>query len=461
MAGTVVRPLTGGKGAPFRSQASEIAGAGGVEEEFFIEGTATQFQLAGGAAEYSEDGHWQAEPMGTQPFRSRIVVTRPSQAAAFNGTVIVYWNNVSMGVDLSLESRLAAQFIADGFAIAGVTTQRAGIEGLTPDTEATPGPERRRVAGLAGYDPDRYGTLHHPGDGYCYDIFTQGAEAVGPKRSAPVDPMGGFEVKHLVAMGSSQSSSRLATYFNAIQPERLVFDAFLLNVYAGCPCALDPATAPANLPEVGVNRFDLLPISIYLLRDDVDQPVIVLNSECELEVYDRRYQPDTSYLRFWEVAGSAHFGFMTQPGMEQMFKAALEGTCRVSFAPANRAALHSLQRWMEGGEPPLHQPRLRKIGAPPALPRDDHGNASGGIRWPDLEAPLGTHVGIGPTGGLGHLMGSTTPFPVNKIKALYGTREQWLDGVREALDRLVETGVVLPDDASTYLISASKKDIGI
>ncbi len=461
MTATVVRPLTGGKGAPFRSQASEIASAGGVEEEFLIEGTATQFRLAGAVSEYAEDGHWQAEPMDMQPFRSRIVITRPSRPEAFNGTVIVYWNNVSMGVDLSIEARLAAQFIGDGFAIAGVTTQRAGIEGLTPDSRTTQARDRRRLAGLAGYDPDRYGTLHHPGDGYCYDIFTQGAEAVGPRRSAPVDPMGGLEVKHLVAMGASQSSSRLATYLNAIQPERIGFDAFLLNVYAGCPCALDPATAPASLPEVGINRFDLLPTSTYLLRDDVGQPVIVLNSECELEVYDRRYQPDTSYLRFWEVAGSAHFGFMTERGMEQMFKAVLEGTCRVSFAPANRAALHSLQRWMEGGEPPLHQPRLQKFGTPPALPRDDHGNATGGIRWPDVEAPLGTHVGIGPAGGLEHLMGRTIPFPVDKIKALYGTRDRWLDRVSGALDRLVETGVVLPDDASTFLIAASTKDMGI
>jgi hypothetical protein len=458
---TVVRRVTGGRGAPFRSQAKEIANAGGVEEEFLFEGAATQFRLAGAASEYPADGRWRAEPMDEQPFRSRIVVARPRRQEAFNGTAILYWNNVSMGVDLSIETRLAAQLIGDGFALVGVTTQLAGVEGHPAESIAARATERRRLAGLKGYDPDRYGTLHHPGDEFCYDIFTQAAELVGPRRPTTVDPMGGLEVERLVAMGASQSSSRLATYVNAVQPASATFDAFLLTVYAGCPCALDPSTAPVSLPEATINTFHLLPTSTYLLREDVGQPVIVLNSECELEVYDRRYQHDTFYLRFWEVAGSAHFGYMSDQAMRQMFKSAMDGTCRVSFAPANRAALHGLQHWMEGGESPPHQPRLEKYGDPPILPRDDHGNARGGIRWPDVEAPLATHVGIGPARGLEVLMGRTIPFALDEIRALYGTRERWLDRVREALDNLVETGVVLPDDAASLLVAASTQDIGI
>ncbi len=455
---TFVQRVTGGEGEPFRSQGTEIASAGGVEEEFFFEGEATQFRLAGGTSDYPEDGRWTAEPMDRQPFRSRIVVARPRRPEAFNGTVIIYWNNVSMGVDLSIETGLAAQLIGDGFAVVGVTTQLAGIEGNPARATG-----RNRLTGLRGYDPDRYGTLRHPGDGFCYDIFTQGAEVVGPRRHADVDPMGGLVVERLLAMGASQSSSRLATYVNAVQPESGTFDAFLLTVYAGCPCALDPTTAPASLrlPEPTVNSFDLLPTSTYLLREDVGQPVIVLNSECELEVYDRLYQPDTLYLRFWEVPGSAHFGYMSDQAMRRMFKSIVDGTCQVSFAPANRAALHGLQTWMQGGESPQHQPRLEKQGDPPVLPRDDHGNAKGGIRWPDVEAPLATHMGLGSAGGLEALMGRTIPFPPHEIRAIYGTRDRWLERVKDALNNLVETGVVLPDDAATLLMTASTRDIGI
>jgi hypothetical protein len=262
-------------------------------------------------------------------------------------------------------------------------------------------------------------------------------------------------------MGASQSASRLATHINAVQVLSNTFDAFLLNVYAGCPCALDPSTAPTSLPEAEVNTFHLLPTSTYLLRDDVAQPVIVLNSECEIEVFDRRYQPDTHHLRFWEVPGSAHFGYMDGDAMSQMFKSAMRHACRVSFAPANRAARHSLHRWLEGGGPPPHQPRLEKQDDPLTLLRDVHGNAVGGIRWPDLEAPLGTHVGMGSGGGLERLMGRTVPFSFDKIRALYGTRDRWLTKYREATHHLVESRVVLPDDAARLLAAATTLDIGI
>jgi Alpha/beta hydrolase domain len=457
---TVVQQIAGGTGAPFRSQATEIALAGGVEEEYLFEGVAAQFRLAAARPEYQPDGRWRAEFMDKGPFRSRLVVARPRRQEAFNGTVIVYWNNVSMGVDLSIEAQLASQLIEDGFAVVGVTTQRAGVEGHPPDSSAARAPDRR-PAGLKGHDPDRYGSLRHPGDGFSYDIYTQAAQLVGPWRLTAVDPMGGLKVGHLVAMGASQSASRLATYINAVQPRSAAFDAFLLNVYAGCPCALNPSTAPASLPEAAVNTFHLLPTSTYLLREDVGQPVIVLNSECELEVFDRRYQPDTYHLRFWEVPGSAHFGYMSEAAMSQMFKSAMRDACRVSFAPANRAAVHGLHHWLEGGGTPPHQPRLQKGGDTSRLPRDEHGNAIGGIRWPDLEAPLATHVGVGPSGGLERMMGRTIPFPVDKIRALYGTRERWMARYREAMDNLVETRVVLPDDGARLLDAASTRDIGI
>ncbi len=458
----IEKRITGGSGAPFRSVAAEIARAGGVEEEFLFEGVAAQFRLMHGTSDYPSDGRWLAEPMDERPFRSRMLVARPHRPEVFNGTVIVYWNNVSMGVDLAIEAQQAERLIEDGFALVGVTTQRAGIEGHPPDPKTSISPVRRRAGGIRGRDIGRYGSLHHPGDGFSYDIFTRAAELVGPRRPVfPIDPMGGLEVRHLVAMGASQSASRLATYVNAVQMLSNTFDAFLLNVFAGNPCALDPATAPPNLPKVGVNTFQLLPTSTFLLRADIGQPVIVLNSECEIEWYDRRYQPDTNHLRFWEIPGSGHFGYMDGEAMGQMLKNSTADVCRVSFAAANRAAIHGLHRWLEAGVAPAPQPRLRKQGDPSALQRDEHGNATGGIRWPDLEAPLALHVGMGPGEGLGRLMGRTVPFSSEKIRAIYGTRDRWFGQYREAVEDLVDTEVILPDDAARMLADASTFDVGI
>jgi hypothetical protein len=394
--------------------------------------------------------------MKEAPFRSRMIVVRPADPDAFNGTVVVTWNNVSAGQDNFTVGLAAARLLADGFALVGVTTQRVGVEG-NADMELPEeyhGIEFPRVPGLHDHDPERYGTLEHPGDGFSYDIFRQAGELVAPGRDGAIDPLGGLSVRHVIGTGGSQSANRLSTFVNAVQPLGSPFDGFLLTVYAGCPTALDPATAPEALPQIPINTVQLLEWRTYRLREDLPVPVIVLNSEFETEQYHPNNQPDTDNLRFWEVAGTAHGGLMS-PEMLDTVGPLLGSGCTVSFAPATRAALHALHRWVNGGAPPPHQPRLQKVGNPPALPRDEHGNARGGIRWPDLEAPLGTHVGESPAEGFANLMGSSTPFPAEKVRALYRDRDAWFARYRAATAQLVATEVVLPDDAEAMLARAA------
>ena len=244
---SITGKITGGTtGAPFQSAADEIAKVGGVEEEFRFEGTATQYRLAGrSGTDYPTDGRWEVEPMSQARFRSRLHVLRPGDPDAFNGTVVVVWNNVSVGQDNFTVGAKAARMIEDGFALVGVTTQKVGVDGLPPVDEASEyyGRVMERPPGLKSYDPERYGTLEHPGDGYSYDIYTQAAQLLGPDRPREIDPLDGLRVEHLVSMGGSQSACRQATYFNAIQPITSAFDAYLMLVYAGTPTALDPSTA--------------------------------------------------------------------------------------------------------------------------------------------------------------------------------------------------------------------------
>ena len=93
------------------------------------------------------------------------------------------------------------------------------------------------------------------------------------------------------------------------------------------------------------------------------------------------------------------------------------------------------------------------------LLRDEHGNAIGGIRWPDLEAPLGTHVGESPEGGLTELMGVSTPFAPEKVRALYPDHDAWFAQYKAATERLVQAQVVLPDDAEKMLARAAATEL--
>src|SRR5215218_6297631 len=93
-------PVTGGKhGWAFGRPLFDLKSRGYVEEEFFLDGTATTFKLALGSS-MSWDGRWQAEKAASVPFRTRLLVYRPADPARFNGTVIVSWNNVTAGYEL-------------------------------------------------------------------------------------------------------------------------------------------------------------------------------------------------------------------------------------------------------------------------------------------------------------------------------------------------------------------------
>ncbi|MFI5041544.1 MAG: alpha/beta hydrolase domain-containing protein [Acidimicrobiales bacterium] len=63
--------------------------------------------------------------------------------------------------------------------------------------------------------------------------------------------------------------------------------------------------------------------------------------------------------------------------------------------------------------------------------------------------PLGVHRAQPPTDGRADLMGSTTAFHPETARRLYGTREEYVKRFAAAVDHLVETAVVLPEDAGS------------
>jgi alpha/beta hydrolase family protein len=194
----------------------DLGQVGYTLEELFLEATATRFELASPAG---ADGYWQVTPAGQAPFTTRLVVFRPSDPAAFTGTVILEWLNVSVGFDAPAHWMLThRQVVRAGWAWVGVSAQRAGVEGggLFEAAGEGPDPGSRRamvLPALKQSDPVRYGGLHHPGDALCFDIFSQAARAV---RDGGV--LGPLPVECLLATGQSQSAIHLVTYVNAVAP---------------------------------------------------------------------------------------------------------------------------------------------------------------------------------------------------------------------------------------------------
>jgi hypothetical protein len=422
---------------------TDVDGHGYRSDEFFLEGSATRYGLAAGT-ELGWDGRWQVEPVGQAPFKTRLVVMRPTRPSHFNGTVLLVWNNVSGGFD-AFGAGDPDGLMEDGYAIVGVTTKRAGVYGVG----ANP-------MGLVAWDPDRYGALSITSDDYSFDIFTQAARAVGPgRRVGEVDALAGLDVRHVLAEGGSQSAARLATSVNAIQPIGHAIDGFLLTVYFGTGSSLEVGEAVFN-PTDPATRSLVVLAGTHLLRDDLDAPVMVVNSELEAIACHPVRQPDTDRFRWWEVAGTSH----SSPDVLAALSARLTrdlgmpipmspGMCEVSTQPVSQAALHHLRSWVEGGAPPPIQPRIEFAGDPPEVVRDEDGIACGGIRLPQVEVPVACHSSVtGDADFQSRLMGSSLPFSVDKLRSRYGDRSSYLTRLDEAARAAVAAGVLLPRHAA-------------
>lgn len=445
-------PVTGGKrGWPFGASMLDIAALAYREDEFFLEGAATRYRAVPGT-ELGRDGLWQAEPVGSAPFRTRFIVYRPIDAARFNGTAIVTWNNVTAGYDLFGTDSL--ELFEGGFALVCVTTQKVGIEGLPPVNQ-----------GLASWDPERYGTLSIPSDDYSFDVFTQAARAVGADRSRqPVDPMGGLDVRHVVGQGASQSAGRLATYVNAIQPLSHAFDGFMLTIYFGRGTALEVGDTVVNInqPAEGTSARSRLR-GDNLLRDDLGVPIFVVNSELEAIANYEVRQRDTDTFRYWESAATCHISAQSRvaraPMVERDGVVAVPGAEGINAVPMNPlydAAYYHMHRWLRGAGAPPIQPRVEFAGDPPEVVRDEHGIATGGIRLPQAEVPLAQNSAIPLTDDIFAVLGgSSHPFSKERVVALYGDRETFLAKFEQAARAAEAAGVIRPRELPKLVAEAS------
>ncbi len=451
----VTGSVVGGRhGWAFGRMLGEPATYGLVEEEFFIEGIASRYAVAPGT-QLGWDGRWQVEPVGTASYRTRLLVLRPADSAGFNGTAVLCWNNVSAGYD-AFGGADSVEVLEGGYALVAITAQRVGVHGIPPNPQ-----------GLIAWDEDRYGSLCIPSDDYSFDILTHVARAVRPEpATVSVDPMGGFEVQHVIAEGSSQSAGRLATYANAIQPLAKVIDGFILSLYFGTAAPLEVGDTVIAVPSPGSEETTRRPplVGSHTLRDDLDVPIMVVNSESEALAYHGVRQPDTDRFRYWESAGTSHISLQvmrsvaarTERDFEMPVLAVDEEINPVSNAPVDDAALHYMRTWVESGTPPPVQPRIEISGDPPHIVRDAHGIARGGIRLPQVEVPLAHSSAIPRTPDIwGLLRGSYTPFSNEKLRTLYEDSATYLARFERATRSAEKAGVILPRDADALMAHAS------
>ena len=437
--------LTAGNGVFLASFSSAgLAGAGYVESEHLASGTACSYRADG---PLGGDGRWQLAEDLRAPYRTRVVVRRPRSASDFSGTVFVEWLNVSSGYDADVVwSNTHEELLRRGHAWVGVSAQLIGAVGgpiLTP-FEGMP----TESPGLRGVDPDRYGSIDHPGDGFAFDIFTQVARAV----QAGTPSMGDLVVERTIAAGQSQSAYALVAYIDGVHPRTRLFDGFFVHSRGRVAMSLAPPGRPVNPAEERDGPATII-------RADTDVPVLEVQTEGDLfqvlMSFDAR-QPDTDRFRLWEVAGTSHADAHTLGP----FADAIDAGVPMNRAPMHlvvKAALHALEAWVREGRVPPSAPLIEVDHAePPQVVRDADGIAKGGIRLPVVDVPVEVLSGDpGPKDVvLFALFGSTLPLPDGRLAELYASRSDYLERYARAADAVVAAGFVLDADRDALMAEA-------
>lgn len=193
-----------------------------------------------------------------------------------------------------------------------------------------------------------------------------------------------------------------------------------------------------------------------------------------------RALPDS--VRMYDVAGASHA------------LVAGAGGCKYPYAvldwhPVMRATLLALDRWVSSGTPPPPsrlmplQPASSDsmaLKAPAHLPAasilvpvlDVDGNATGGVRLPDVVAALGTHAAQNPPlTFLCALAAGYVPFAKSKrereasgdlrlsLEERYTDRNDYVRRIRVAARDLQEQGLLLSEDAAEIISSAAEASI--
>lgn len=463
-----------------------LAPLGYEENEYFLSGTAEAYTST---VPLTKSGRWHVSVTTKAPYTTRVVVYRPVDPKHFDGTVVVEWLNVTGGIDAAAAWLQAHnQMIRDGMAYVGVDAQAGGINGEAGSLASSSEPGG---GGLKASDPARYGALDHPGDSYSYSIFEQAGNAVHAE-SAKI--LGGLIPKHVLALGESQSAFRLTTYIDALQQQsRGIYDAYFVYSRGGNGAALSES------PQQSVN-----PPTPTFIRTDLHVPVFLFETETDVLGlgYLSARQPPTNDIREWEVAGAAHddsYGLLysrNDTGSGSADTAAFQSMLTPSSDPIPgivtctkpinagshtyelRAAMEAVNRWMATGSPPTQSPRLDVAPGGSHFVTNALGEAEGGIRTPQVTAPVATLSGLGQPGlqgstpapgpttttvGAGQIcgiFGTTYPFSAAKLTSLYPTHAAFVRKWDASTAALVKQGYLLSQDARTLDKVAGESNVG-
>jgi len=363
-----------------------------------------------------------------KPFKTRIMVRKPSNNRKFSGLVIVEAMHPSGAAHMF-------EFTSDYTMSSG----HMAVEVVTNLTE------------LLTQNKERYKDLS-VGPDQVSEILAQAGALIKQKKTGT--PFAGLQIRKMVLLGTSATAAILMAYL----PAHMVF----------------------RTPEMERIYDGFLPMSTGATPRAVDVPLIEVPTMTEVSGGNVTTRPDGDaagdQFRVYEFAGMAHVDSRDSVRFKP-------DPCRypVSQYPEQAymsVALRALLDWADKGKMP---PRAERIAVETAEGRsriavDENGNAKGGIRNPYVDVPAAKFAvrneasnppipdpsawvaahGQGAPAQMCGLSGYETVYSKEQLQKLYGNRKTYEGRVKKDLDELEKAGWSLPVYRELILADAAK-----
>ena len=441
---------------------------------------------------------------GQVEYSSRIILFMPADPAMGNGTLLVDVPNRG-----NAYSRALYNSPRDEPYLAGNIQQGTGFLEDRGFTSAEVNWELGKGADLPSFTDAEGKKRFVEGVGFAIvrDLAYFLAHGTADSAGTP-NPLRGT-VKRVLASGKSQTGRFLKTFlyqgFNQLEGKR-VFDGMHIFVSAaGMLPIMQSGTGPESSANAGASfdnpeyrgtnegPFTAAEILAKLeARGETPPKMIMINSQSDylsLRASLSRSgaegtadRPIPANVRVYDIPGGSHVRVPDARGCKL-------APANLDWTPVSRATFLKLDAWVANNaqppanrlmslEPATGDPNVLR--APAHLPkaviqqpqRDAGGNSLGGVRLPDLAAPLGTHAAQNlPLSRACMLLGAYLPFAKTKaereatndarpsLAELYRNRDDYVNKIRIAARELEQAGFLLPEDSAIIIQTAASNPI--
>jgi hypothetical protein len=358
---------------------------------------------------YDTREYWVSGTANGQPYKTRLVVRKPSDSARFSGLVLMEAMHPS-----------GAAHMFEFTAIYTMTSGHAAVEVVV---------HPQAVAQFTGLSEARYREFQLS-NGQASEILAQ----VGSLVRSAGGPLAGLAVRKMVLGGTSATAATLIGYL----PAHMVY----------------------RTPDMSQVFDGFLPTSTADVQPRVDVPMIHVPTMNEIITpnISRRQDGDEGDNRFrqYEFAGMTHID--TRDNIRLKPNPCREPLGRFPMQAYMAVALHHLFEWVDKGVVPPKAERIwttRVVGS--MLAPDEHGNPRGGIRNPYVDVPVAKYVPVNvpadppiPNASplfiplLCQLGGYEVTFSAQTLRQLYGNPQQYVSRVEQRLTELERAGWSLP-----------------